>query len=147
MKQAVFLILPILAGVGLALQPLLNTRVATPLGSPLWAAAISFVVGTLGLFLAILAARAAVPELGRFSDVPPVAWSAGLLGAFFVIVTILAVPQIGTASLIALVIAGQIIAAIALDHFGIMQVPKPASIERLLGGVILIIGAVLVVRQ
>jgi transporter family-2 protein len=146
-KQILVFGLPVIAGVALAIQPLLNARGAAPLGGPLWAAAASVLVGLIALCLTLAVTRAAVPDLARISEVPPFAWLAGLLGAFFVFVTIITVPQIGTASLVALVIAGQLIAALVLDHFGLLQERKPASPERLIGAVLLIVGMLLVVRR
>ena len=46
-------------------------------------------------------------------------WSGGLIGAFFVTMTIIAVPRLGTLTVMAIVIAGQLVSAALLDQFGV----------------------------
>jgi transporter family-2 protein len=61
-------------------------------------------------------------------------WSGGVFGAIYIAVSILLLPRLGAATVIALIVAGQMAGAIAFDHFGILGAPlHPASLARLVG--------------
>jgi transporter family-2 protein len=73
------------------------------------------------------------------------AWSGGLFGGIFILLMILLLPPLGAATLIALVVAGQMVAAITLDHFGVFGLTAhPISVSRLAGTALLIAGVVLI---
>ena len=57
---------------------------------------------------------------------PWYAWVGGAYGAVFVAVAAFASPCIAIASLLAFVIAGQLLAAVALDHVGVLGLAKQA---------------------
>ncbi|MDF5208441.1 DMT family transporter, partial [Vibrio parahaemolyticus] len=78
---------------------------------------------------------------------PPVAWIGGLIGAFFVASTVALVPKLGVAMTFSLVIAGQMIVTLIIDHFGILGVPvREVSIPRIIGMLMIIAGVVLIRR-
>ena len=67
------------------------------------------------------------------------------MGAFFVTMTIVAVPRLGAMSVMALLIAGQMAMSLVLDHFGWLGIPaQPVSLWRILGAVLLFAGVVLI---
>ncbi len=106
--------------------------------SPLWAALLSFIVGTVALIVIVLATRAPMP--GAFPTRPWV-WTGGLLGVFFVGSAILLAPRIGAATMMGLFVAGQMCAAITLDHFGWIGLPvHAASVPRLFGAGLIVAG-------
>lgn len=140
-------ILALIGGAVLPLQALINARLGGVSGGPLWAAAISFGLGTLALLLYIGARRIGAPTLGEALQAPWWIWVGGALGAFYVASAIIAVPRLGAAALVAFVICGQVLAAMLLDHFGVLQAPKPINPTRLLGGALVIGGAWLVLHN
>ena len=78
---------------------------------------------------------------------PWYAWVGGLYGAFFVAMAAFAAPRIGVATMLTAAIGGQILAALMLDHFGLLGLARqPVSMERVAGAVLVLIGAVLVRR-
>ena len=84
------------------------------------------------------------PSWKLVAEVPWWAWSGGLFGGAFILLAILLLPTLGAATLFALVIAGQVLAAITLDHFGALGLtPHPISTARLAGAVLLIAGVAL----
>ena len=138
--------LVLLAGGMIALQAPTNAILAKAGGSPVLAAMISFVVGTVALFLAWLASGNR-PGTAAFAGLPWYAWIGGLYGAMYVAVAAYAAPRIGLASLITIGIAGQIIMAMWLDHVGALGLPKdPISIVRLGGALLVVLGVILVRR-
>ncbi len=142
--MAIWYFLGLVAGMAQAVQGAVNAQLRAALESPLWAATISFIVGTLGLVALVLATRAPIP-----THWPSRAWvwSGGLLGVFYVGSAILLVPRIGAATMIGVFVAGQMCAAMALDHYGWIGLPQhTATLPRLLGASLIVLG-VFVLRR
>jgi transporter family-2 protein len=54
-------------------------------------------------------------------------------------------PRLGAATVIALIVTGQMIGSHAFDHFGLLGVPEhPANLIRLTEAVLLVLGVVLI---
>ena len=142
----IIMLLVALAGGATALQAPTNARLAGALASPVNAAFVSFLVGTtaLGLLALTLQTR---PDAAAMKALPWWTWIGGLYGAVFVVSAAWAVPRLGVAMTVILMVAGQILISVLLDHFGALGVPKqPLNLTRLLG-VALVFGGVLLVRR
>ena len=140
------LALAMLAGVLIAVQAPTNAILGKASGSPIIAAFISFVVGTiaLGAFVARNPGGLFTAEL---RSVPWLAWIGGLYGALFVAVAAFGAPRIGVGPLLTAAIAGQLLAAIILDHYGLLGLARqPVSIEKIGGVLLVLLGAWLVRR-
>ena len=136
----------ILAGGATALQAPTNARLMTAVGSPVNAAFVSFAVGTavLGLMAVVFQTR---PDMVAARALPWYAWIGGLYGVVFVIAATWGVPRLGVALTITLMVAGQLLISLILDHFGAFGAPQqPINLGRL-AGVALVIGGVLMVRR
>jgi bacterial/archaeal transporter family-2 protein len=144
--QAFFLyVLALGAGVSVATQQVLNGGLRTALASPAWAGLVSYAGGLIAMIVAVIALGERVPSWKTIADVPWYAWSGGLFGAAFILLAILLLPFLGAATLFALVIAGQVLAAVTMDHFGAFGLTAhPVSAARLAGAVLLISGVVLI---
>ena len=139
--------LAFLGGVVVAVQAPTNALLAKAMQSPIAAAFISFTVGTAAL-AAILAAGGGMRVTPELKALPWYAWAGGLYGAFFVAVAAVAAPRIGVAALLTAAIAGQLVAALLLDHYGLLGVPKqPVNLVRAAGVFLVIVGTVLVRRS
>jgi len=149
MNPAVLLpvLLVLFGGAMIAIQAPTNAMLAKAGGSPVLAALISFVVGTAGLLIAWLASGNR-PASSAFAGLPWYAWVGGLYGAFFVAIAAYAAPRIGLASLITIGIAGQIVAAVWLDHIGALGLPRePINLGKVAGALLVVAGVVLVRRS
>ena len=136
----------VLGGAATALQAPTNARMMTAVGSPVNAAFVSFAVGTaaLGILAVLLQTR---PDMAASRALPWYAWVGGLYGAIFVVAAAWGVPRLGVATTIILMVAGQLLLSVVLDHFGAMGMPKqPISWGRV-AGVGLVIAGVLMVRK
>ena len=136
--------LGLLAGMAQAVQGAVNAQLRAALQSPVWAALVSFVVGTVGLAVLALATRAPLP-----AQWPTRAWvwSGGLLGVVYVVCAIVLIPRIGAATMIGLFVAGQMCAGIALDHFGWIGLPEhTATLPRLFGATLVVAGVIILRR-
>ena len=145
MSNSVLIILMAIGGVAVAMQPSINARLAEKTGF-LEAATVSFAVGTLVLLLVSLTSGQ-----GSFRRVPDADWwqlSGGLFGAFFVTMTIVGVPRIGTTAVLALTIVSQLTAGLVMDHYGLFGMRGiPIGYKRLLGVLLLLAGVFLICRR
>lgn len=135
------------AGISVAVQQVLNGNLRSALNSPGWAGLVSYLGGLLTMCVVLVVRREPVPSWKLVSAVPWWAWSGGFLGGVFILLMILLLPSLGAATLLALVVAGQMTAGIAMDHFGVFGLPAhPVSVSRLIG-IALVIGGVLLIKD
>jgi len=138
------LFLAIIGGVLLAVQAPTNALLGKASGSPVVAAFISFLIGTIALGAAVLgtSGRLFDPSL---KQVPWYAWLGGFYGAFFVAVAAFGAPRVGVGVLLTAAIAGQLAAALVLDHFGLFGLTRhPVTLTRAAGLILVLVGAALV---
>lgn len=135
------------AGVAVALQQILNANLSMQLASPWWAGFVSYFVGMVAMLAVALVMpgpRLSLASLGGGGGAW-VAWTGGILGAIFIATAILMVPRLGGASVMALIVVGQMLGALVLDHFGLFGVPQhPVNLLRLAGAGCLVLGVVLI---
>ncbi len=142
--------LSLVSGMALTLQVGFNGQLRSKVGSPVLSSFISFLVGTIGLSLVL--AYTILSGSYSLSDstnmLKGIRWwmfTGGLLGAFYIFVTIFASPKIGFANMFSLVICGQIILSIIFDHFGFLgnkiHLINP---QRALGVALLIAGVTII---
>ena len=142
-----FLLLALLAGSVLPVQVGVNLQLRVLLGHPLTAAFVSFVVGALGLAAAAGVARAPLPLGGAWARSEWWHWCGGLLGAVYIVATIVLAPRLGAATLVAALVAGQMIMSLVLDQYGWAGFAEHAiSPLRLLGAALVVGGVILVQR-
>jgi transporter family-2 protein len=140
------LALAVIAGALMSVQAPTNAFLGKASGSAIVAAFISFLVGAIALGVVVVAGsgRLFAPEL---RNVPWYVWLGGFYGAFFVAVAAFGAPRIGVGPLLTAAIAGQLIGAVVLDHFGQLGLARqPLSLEKLGGVVLVLFGAWLVRR-
>jgi transporter family-2 protein len=86
-------------------------------------------------------------QLSNAKNAPPISWTGGLLGAFFVTAVVFIVPRLGVAMTFSLIILGQMLATLPLDHYGFLGVAvKEINVPRIIGVVLIIIGAIIIRR-
>jgi bacterial/archaeal transporter family-2 protein len=135
------------AGLGLTVQVGMNSQLRKVLQSANTAALISFLVGTTALLAILLATRTPLPEREALSAVPVWAWFGGIFGAFYVASSTVVAAELGTASLLALALAGQLATALVVDHYGWLGLPEhPITWVRIAGVGFLGIGVWLIAR-
>ena len=142
-----FLLLALAAGVLLPVQAGLNAQLRSALGSPIAAAFVSFLVGTAALAAATLVFRISVPVSRAWGMTHPVQWSGGIIGALYVLAAVVLAPKLGAGTLVAAVVAGQMLTSLVLDHYGLIGFPMHSlSPIRLMGAALVIAGVVLIQR-
>lgn len=146
MDKIIWIVLAFLSGTFLPIQAGLNSRLGKAAESPVYASMFSFVVGTIGLLVYILLTRQSISWAG-VKDAPSYVWLGGLLGAFYVTVIILAFPKLGPGLTFGLVVAGQMIVSVLLEHNNILVAQQnPINVMKLLG-IGLVIAGVIIIRK
>lgn len=137
----------ILAGASAVLQQVLVANLRTALASPFWAVLISYVGGTVTMVLVMLAAREPMITSQGIAKSSTLSWIGGVFGVIYIVIAILLIPRLGAATVLALLVSGQLLASILFDHFGMFGLPRqPADAARIAGAVMLI-GGVLLIRR
>jgi len=146
MKFIFLLVLAFAAGMLGPVQAGMNAKIGKALNDPFYAALISFVVGTAGLLVYALTGRMEFSALRTVSGVHWSLWLAGLLGAFYVTATLVLAPKLGTALTFGLVVAGQLVMAVVMDHFGLFGMPVQMVNWPRVAGIVLIVAGTMLIR-
>jgi bacterial/archaeal transporter family-2 protein len=140
-------VLTVGAGISVLIQQALNANLRSELNSAAWSGFMSYFLGVACMAALAAALRDPVPSAATISRVPLWAWSGGIFGAIFIGLSIITIPKLGGAAYIALLVTGQMIGALTVDHFGWLGVQeRPIDLPRMLG-VALLIGAVVLIRR
>jgi transporter family-2 protein len=148
-ERLAWITLGLAAGAVLPIQGAINAQLRTDLDEPLAAGSFSFVVATIAMALALLTAmavaRARPPRIDGLATLPWWGWLGGLVGATYVTSVFLLIPEIGVAPTIALTVAGQQLASLLVDRYGLLRMPQRAiSAVRLAGVALLLAGVALI---
>lgn len=144
MSPLSLLVIAFAVGAAVPLQSAVNAQMGVHLGHPLYGALTNTSVATLILAVLALAVRVPPPRLQAAANGPWWLWTGGLVGAAFVFGALFVAPRIGAASFAAATIFGTIVAALVIDHFGILGfMVQPVSLLRLLGAASVLIGLLL----
>ncbi|OCP03047.1 MULTISPECIES: DMT family transporter [unclassified Ensifer] len=121
--ETLFVPLALFAGGLLAVQAGANAQLSKAVGSPFAATTLQLTIGT-GLLLVVALLTGSLAVLGA---VPEVEWwhlVGGTASAVYVVSTIVLFPRLGAVVSVGLFIAGQMLASLALDSFGLLGVAQ-----------------------
>ncbi|MBG0791842.1 MAG: DMT family transporter [Desulfovibrionaceae bacterium] len=140
----IYVLFGLVAGMTMPVQAGVNLRLRESLSDPVYAAFVSFTVGAVVLGVYGFSLRPA-PTMAMISSAPWWSWTGGVLGAFFVFAIIILAGVLGATSSMAWLLAGQFLAALVLDHFGLVGYDvHQVSWPRVAGVVLLLAGAMLI---
>jgi transporter family-2 protein len=149
MTRPLAISLSVIAGALIAVQSRVNGELAIALQDGLFAALVSFGIGTVLVALPFFVSRSerikllvSTKALGR--QLPIWMTVGGFFGGFFVMMQGLVAPEIGVTLFTLAIVSGQASAALMVDSFGMLGLAKrKLSLARLAGAGIAIIGLVL----
>ena len=91
---------------------------------------------------------AAKPSLSELLHIPWFLWLGGILGVYAISTSIYTAPKLGFLTFTGLVIFGQLVISMLLDHFGWLGTEKtPINWQRLLGGIVIFLGVLLTLQR
>ena len=144
MKNEVFFALTLFLGVVLAVHLAMNAKVGDVVANPKMANALFWCIGAVTAI--VVAMTGWDPEFfGRLGDVNPLLYLAGVMGALLVFAIAALVPKVGAGALFVSLLAGQVITAMIMSHYGWLGSPvQEVSIMKIVGAVLVIGGAAIV---
>ncbi|WP_233145471.1 DMT family transporter [Labilibacter marinus] len=134
-------------GCFLAIQGSINTQLTTYLKHPLQGALVNFLVGTIALIGLNLVFKTQIPDWAAIKTAPWYLFVGGMLGAVFVSSVIFFIPKIGVTTVLAASIAGQLIAASIIDHFGFFGVTVQQISMGRIAGILLLLGGIFLIQK
>lgn len=121
-----------------------NLKLKGFVGDPVLAAIISFAVGTISLLAYAYFTKVPLPAAASVVKGPLWMWTGGIMGAFVAAAVVVA-PVLGAGTMMCWMVAGQMIASILLDHYGLIgYAVREATTARIAGALLIVIGAVMV---
>ncbi|GAB1256578.1 DMT family transporter [Aurantivibrio plasticivorans] len=140
-------LLGLVSGASIAIQASTNAVLFQHVGKLLWVGLVLFLIGTVYLLSLIMLTKTAAPTIGQLAAAPSWAYIGGIVVASYVLTITLLVPKMGAANAIIFVVAGQILTAVLIDHFGWLGVAvREISLPRIIG-VTMIIGGIYLSRR
>ena len=143
LMKLIFAALAVVAGVAVAFQGATNQGLLklAGIGPALVVNTVVVLVGAIGLWLATGAKATFFPAGASWT-----LYLGGVFGFVIIAAAVLVFPRLGAAYAIALMVCGQCLAAMIIDHYGLMGMEKsPATLQRVIG-VALVVGGVAVFR-
>ncbi len=145
MNTHYFIAAALTVGALIPFQLVFNAQLGTFTKSPYTAALIIFLVGAAVLGFITLFVRQPMPVLIEFIKAPPTMWLGGVIAVLYILAVVIITPKLGVGTTAVMIIAGQILMALLLDHFGAFGNPINAiNWYRVVGAVFVISGVYLI---
>lgn len=139
----VLLILGVLGGAAVGLQ----SSIAGTMGMRVGGAATSLIVHAGGALASLVLLVVQGGDAARgWRALPWYAWASGALGLVLYLTLSRTVPRLGAASALALVVVGQLLVGLAVDHAGLFGAVRPVTVSRMAAAGLLLAGAYLMAR-
>ena len=143
----IFLVLALITGALIPIQAATNAAFSKSIGNSLITGLMVFIIGLVGMILFVLLSRVSFPAPQQLASTPWYGYLGGLIVATYVVMITILVPRIGVGTAIGLIVTGQIICAVIIDHFGFFNVTvRSISITRI-AGVFLMFGGIYLVMK
>jgi transporter family-2 protein len=150
MKNAFLLgVLALVSGGLIAVQAAANAALSRSIqGNIPFVATTLFLVGLVGAAAVLVTSGQGLPAAAQLGEAPWWSYTGGLIVAFYVFIITFLAPRIGVGNAIALVVTGQILVALAIDHFGLMRsLVFELNWTRAAGALLMIVGVFLALRR
>ncbi|GGB60205.1 hypothetical protein GCM10011505_46170 [Tistrella bauzanensis] len=147
--NALLLILAAIAvGAVVPFQAGANAALGRALGHPLWGTLVSLCVSFACILPIMALAKVGAPTLSNLAQAPRWIWIGGIVGVAYITGALMLAPKLGAAGFIMAVIAGQMLASIIIDQWGLVGLPrKPVSLFRLAGVGLIFLGLIVMQFQ
>ena len=140
-----WMIWAVFIGMFSAMQQAINGRLGVLLHSPVQGAFLSFGLGMILIVMVTIFMTRNWPSKDTLKQVEPWAFFGGILGALFVLTTVISVPQIGTGLTIMIALVGQLIGSILVQQFGFWHANKsPVKSQQIVGILIMLVGITII---
>ena len=144
MEYWAVILIGLIGGVAVGIQ----TPLAGVIGQRVGATASSFIIHLSGMILSgVLLVMRGVEKVRDWHTLPWYMLGAGIFGVILFQTINITLPRLGSTMMIALIITGQLVTGVVIDHFGLLGVAaRHIDISRVIGIVALLIGGYLIAR-
>ncbi|MBA8903166.1 DMT family transporter [Phyllobacterium sp. P30BS-XVII] len=144
MQSLAFLVAALISGSLVPFQAGANAALGRALGHPLWATMVSLMISAICVVPVMMALRVSAPTIANLTVQPKWIWIGGVAGVIYITAALLFAPKLGAAGFMTAVIAGQILASMAIDYFGVVGfTARPISGLRLVGALLVVAGVLI----
>jgi transporter family-2 protein len=142
-------LLALVSGALIPVQAAANAALSRSIhGNIPFAAGSLFLVAGAATALAALVQGSTFPSWPDLRNAPWWSFTGGLIVAFYVFTITFLAPRLGIGTAISLIVTGQVLAALTIDHFGLMRsLTVPLSPTRLVGAALMVLGVFLALRR
>jgi len=142
MHTTIYIVLAFSMGLIMSIYLPMNSSVAKYIGSSTTANVIFFTVALLtSALIFFLSGR--WDTINNLKALPAILYLAGFVSAFVVLGTTILIPHIGARKFFILLITGQILMAIVVSHFGLLESPQdPINMKKMIGAALVLTGAI-----
>ncbi len=143
MQTVMYISIAFLMGIIMSIYLPMNSSVSKYVGSSITANVTFFMVAFLTSIIIFLI-FGQFDTVHKVKEVPIYLYLTGFISAFIVLGTTFLIPHIGARKFFILLIAGQILMAVVVSHFGVLESPKdPINMKKLIGAFLVIMGAII----
>ncbi|MBM2657908.1 DMT family transporter [Staphylococcus pseudoxylosus] len=145
----IWLIIGFIFGFCPPIQTAINSALGQQLHSSIMASLVSFTVGTIVLFILTLIFNKSLKVAtfnNRQGKLKPIYFIGGILGVIFVTTNIILMPHLGAALTTIIVMLGQMLMGIIIDHFGLLGTNVNKVTPRKVSGIIAIMIGIILLR-
>lgn len=145
----IWLIIGFMFGFCPPIQTAINSALGQQLHSSIMASLISFTVGTIVLFILTLIFNISLKVTtfnSKEGKLKPIYFIGGILGVIFVTTNIILMPHLGAALTTIIVMLGQMLMGIIIDHFGLLGTNVNKITPRKVLGIIAIMIGIILLR-
>jgi len=142
-------LLALVSGALIPVQAATNAALSKAVGGNVpFAAMMLFLVGLAGTALVMALSGSRLPTMNELQEVPWWGYAGGLIVGFYVLTITFLAPRLGVGAAIALVVTGQVLAAVTIDHFGLLRSLTIAlSPTRAIGVALMVVGVFLALKR
>ncbi|HXS36295.1 MAG TPA: DMT family transporter [Flavipsychrobacter sp.] len=147
-NNILYFALALITGALIPVQAATNAAFSKSIGNPIATGLMVFIIGLIGMLLFSFFSKTPLPTLQGLKQAPAYGYIGGLIVAIYVIMITILTPRIGVGASIGLIITGQLLCAVAIDHFGLFNVAvRHITISRFIGMLLMIAGIYLVMKK
>jgi transporter family-2 protein len=141
----IVILFTLLGGIAVGLQGPLSSMITEQIGV-MESIFIVHISGAVLIGIPLLLHRGG--NLGQWRHLPWYALLSGASGLVIIAALSFAIPRVGVAPTVTLVVAGQLILSLLVDHFGLLGTDvRHVDLTRLLGVIVLFVGVWLIVHE
>ena len=145
MSNWAYLFAALATGIIVPFQIAFNAQLGGVTKNPYTAGLIVFVVGAFAFTLLLAIIRPTWPSVTELMAAPITIWLGGLIATLYILGTVVVTPKLGVGLTIGLILIGQLVAGLLLDHFGAFgNLQNSLNGWRLLGLALMIGGVVMI---